>query len=293
MVIPYAQIRCYPALFYLDRPRRRAAGKFGRKSMSRLENATHQGLGRAFELIMLLVSTNVPMSIMEISRALGITRTTAYTMVNTLMAQHCLERNPVTKKYTVGYRFYEIGSLYRYQFPFLNTAEKHINVMFEKWHVRINVSVLKPEAASVILLSKDSSLLPRIPHGYVVFAHATASGKLLMAHQPAEIIDSWFKTVEFPQFMPNTISDKTRLYEEFALIRQRGFSIEIEELAMHRACVAAPIRDMTGETIAAVSFATSRQHLEQNRQALTDSILTLANDISGELGYNLLMVNRF
>lgn len=260
--------------------------------MSQLENATHQGLDRAFELITLLASTNVPMSIMEISRALGVTRTTAYTMVNSLMAQHCLERNSVTKKYTVGYRFYEIGSLYRYQFPFLSTAEKHINAVFDKWHVRINVSVLKPEATAVILLSKDSSLLPRMPHGHVVFAHATAAGKLLMAHQPPELIDTWFEHIKFPQFMPATIADQNRLREEFVRIRQQGFSTEIEELALHRACVAAPIRDMTGDTIAAVSFATSRQHLEQNFQALIDSILTLGNDISGELGYNLLMVNR-
>jgi DNA-binding IclR family transcriptional regulator len=253
--------------------------------MSNLENLTHQGLERAFELITLLATTNVPMSIMEISSALGITRTTAYVMVNSLIAQHCLERNPVTKRYSLGHFFYEIGSIYRYQFPFLSTAEKHINVMFEKWQLRINVSVLKPKATAVILLSKDSSLLPRMPSGYVLYAHATSAGKLLMAHHSEEIVDDWLQTINFPQLTPSTITDKDQLKAEFVRIRERGYSFEFEELALRRACVAAPIKDMTGGTIAAVSFAGNLQQIKDNFQALVDDIVVLGNDISNELGY--------
>ena len=259
--------------------------------MSRLENSTHQGLDRAFELISLLANTTGPMSIVEISRALGITRTTTYSMVNSLVAQHCLERSPTTKKYTIGYRFFEIGSLYRYQFPFLNTAEKYINPMFEKWQVRINVSVIKPVATAVILLSKDSSLMPRMPHGQVLFAHATSAGKMLLSQQPDKVLDEWFAAVDFPQYTPNTISDKKKLREELERIRERGYSTETEELSARRACIAAPIRDMTRETIAAVSFASSLAFVDEHRQEMTDDVLSLANDISSELGYNLLPGN--
>jgi DNA-binding IclR family transcriptional regulator len=213
-------------------------------------------------------------------------------MVNSLMARHCLERNAVTKKYTLGHFFYEIGSLYRYQFSFLSTAEKYINIMFGKWQLRTNVSVLKPEATAVILLSKDSSLFPRMPNGYVLHAHATSAGKLLMAHCPEETIDAWFKVINFPQLTPLTITDKERLRAEFVHIREQGYSSELEELAPRRACVAAPIRDMKGETIAAVSFAGNAQQIRENFNALVEDVVTLGNDISTELGYNVLMVNR-
>ncbi|MDR2180805.1 MAG: IclR family transcriptional regulator [Synergistaceae bacterium] len=253
--------------------------------MSNLENLTHQGLERAFELITLLATTNVPMSVMEISSALKVTRTTAYVLVNSLMAQHCLERNPVTKRYSLGHFFYEIGTIYRYQFSFLGTVEKYINVMFDKWQFRINVSVLKPKATAVILLSKDSSLLPRMPNGYVLYAHATSAGKLLMAHHPEDIVEDWLQTINFPQLTPFTITDKDRLKEEFARIRERGYSFEFEELAPRRGCIAAPVRDMTGEIIAAVSFAGNLQQIKENFNALADDIVVLGNDISTELGY--------
>jgi DNA-binding IclR family transcriptional regulator len=257
-----------------------------RRVMSNLENSTNHGLERAFGLITLLAATNVPMSIMEISNALGITRTTAYVLANSLMAQHCLERNAVTKRYSLGHFFYEIGSIYRYQFSFLSTAEKYINVMFEKWQLRTNVSVLKPEATVVILLSKDSSLLPRMPNGYVLYANATSAGKLLMAHHPESIVDAWLQRINLPKLTPLTIIDKDQLKTEFARIKEQGYSFEFEELASRRACVAAPIRDMTGETIAAVSFAGSLQQIKDNFHTLVEDIIILGNDISNELGYN-------
>lgn len=258
--------------------------------MAQSENGTHQALDRAFELINLLSSSNSAMTIMEISRALKITRTTAYAMVNSLLAQNCLEKDPTSKKYRLGYRFYEIGSQYRYQFPFLNIAEKYINAIFPKWNmVRINVSVLKPEMMAVILLSKDSSLIPRMPHGQVLPAQCSGGGKALLASLNPAVIDKWFDSgVKLPALTPNTITDRKRLHEELALIRSRGYSTEMEELSPRRACVGAPIRSMSGETIAAASFATSLQHFQQHQDELIDDIVQLTNDISGDLGYNLL-----
>lgn len=263
--------------------------------MSNLENISNQSLDRAYKLIMVLAGTNVPMGIMEISKALGVTRTTTYAITNSLLTQHFLERNPATKKYTLGYRFYEIGSRYNYQFPFLSVAEKYVNMMFDKWHIRINVSVIKPEAVWIILLTKDDpdQLLPRMPRGYVVSANATSGGKLLMAYQPIEVIDSWFKMVNFTQYMPATITDKDQLRKEFALIRKQGYATEKEELSLHRECISAPIRDMTGEVIAAVSFAGNTEQMQKNFQALLENIIMLGNEISEAIGYNPLMQNHY
>lgn len=258
--------------------------------MLQIENNTHQAIDRAFELINLLSTSNVPMTIMEISRALKITRTTAYAMVNSLLAQNCLEKDATSKKYTLGYRLYEIGSQYRYQFPFLNTAEKYINPMFQKWNmVRINVSVLKPQMMAVILLSKDSSLIPRMPHGQVLPAQCSGGGKALLASLDPAVIDEWLDSgVKLPALTPNTITERKHLHEELEKIRRQGYSIENEELSARRACVGAPIRNMSGETIAAASFATSLQHFQQNQAELIDDIVLLTNDISGDLGYKLL-----
>ena len=172
----------------------------------------------------------------------------------------------------------------------MNTAEKYINPMYQKWNmVRINVSVLKPEMMAVILLSKDSSLLPRMPHGQVLPAQCSGGGKALLASVDPAVIDKWLDSgVKLPALTPNTITDRQHLHEELAKIRSRGYSTEIEELSMRRACVGAPIRNMSGETIAAASFATSLQHFQQYQNELIDDIILLTNDISGDLGFNLL-----
>lgn len=155
--------------------------------------------------------------------------------------------------------------------------------------VRINVSVLKADMTAVILLSKDSSLIPRMPHGQVLPAQCSAGGKALLASLDPSVIDGWLDSgVKLPALTPNTIIDRKRLHDELAKIRSQGYAIENEELSPRRACVGAPIRNMSGETIAAASFATSLQHFQQNQNELIDDIVLLTNDISGDLGFNLL-----
>lgn len=260
--------------------------------MNKFEQHAPTAVDNAFKLIELMTASNQPMSVMEISRALNISRTTAYALVAALMKHHCLERLETTKKYALGYRFYEIGTLYRYQFPFLNTAEKYMVPVFEKWNLRMNLWVIKEPAVAVILLSMDDSLIPEIPHGYVVHAHATASGKLLMANRPAEITTRWFKDLDFPAITQKTITEKNALKWELESIRSKGFSEEDGELTIGRACIAAPIRDISGDVIAAVSFAGDRDKIYDNYDALVEQICALGQSISTGLGYNPLRTAR-
>ena len=257
-----------------------------------MHNHSPSAVDNAFRLIELMTASNQPMSVMEISRALDISRTTAYALVASLMNHHCLERCEATKKYSLGYRFYEIGTMYRYQFPFIGTAEKYMVPVFEKWNLRMNLWVIKEPAVAVILLSMDDSLMPEIPHGYVVHAHATASGKLLLAYQHSEITERWIAEMEFPTITAKTITGKCALRDELKRIRQQGFSTEDGELTIGRACIAAPIRNMTGDVIAAVSFAGDHDKIFGNYTELVEQICALGQSISIGLGYNPLRTAR-
>lgn len=254
------------------------SGKENTKSPSSVDNA--------FSLITILAQTRQPMTIMEISRALGISRTTAYALVSILIKHHCLERVVSSKKYALGHRFYEIGTSYRYQFPFLPTAEKHMMPVFQNRRLRMNLWVIKEPAVAVILLSLNDSLIPYIPHGYVVPAHATASGKLLMAFSPPETIKRWLNGMVFQKLTDKTITGKYVLEEQLAQISKQGYSVEDGELNIGRACIAAPVRDKTGEVVAAVSFAGGHDEIFDSFTDLKQEICSLGQIISADLGFN-------
>ncbi|HEX8101183.1 MAG TPA: IclR family transcriptional regulator C-terminal domain-containing protein [Solirubrobacteraceae bacterium] len=84
-------------------------------------------------------------------------------------------------------------------------------------------------------------------------AHATAGGKLLLAHR-----DRWRESVLAQPLEPvarATITDRAALIEALAEIRARGLATEDSELADGLRAVAAPVRDAGGEVAGALSLA--------------------------------------
>lgn len=252
--------------------------------------STQQSLDRALELIEMLSKTGASMNIADISKALKITRATASSLIQTLLHRNYIEKDPETCKFSIGYKIYDVAIAYRYKYPFLHAAGGHISEMAEKIKVKINVSVLKPPGVAVMILSKDISLLPKMISGYVLPGYASASGKLLMAYAPREIVEPWIEEAEFIPYTSKTIVNKQILINQFDQIRSDGFAIEDEEIMPQRGCVAAPIYDISGQVIASVSFSTSKERMDANLQELIQNVTFLSKSISAALGYNPIIV---
>lgn len=86
-------------------------------------NTAPQSLKRALDLFDLL-AMNSPMSIVDISKALCVTRTTVYSLVAPLLETNYIEKDEATGKYRLGYKFFEIGRQYRHYYPFLPALER-------------------------------------------------------------------------------------------------------------------------------------------------------------------------
>ena len=251
--------------------------------------STQQGLDRALELMEMLSKNGGGMNTSDISKALGITRITAASMVQSLLQRNYIEKDDLTGKYYIGYKFLELAQVYRYRYPFLYAAEEYIRNMAEKLKIRTNVCVLKPPGVAVVLLSKDVSLLPKMIMGYVFPAYASASGKLLLAFAQQEMVDDWLDKIDFVPYTANTICDRGRLMQEFEQIRAQGIAFEYEEMMLQRCCLAAPIRDISGQVIASVSFSASKEYIEQEKNTLIENLQLLAKSISSTQGYNALL----
>jgi DNA-binding IclR family transcriptional regulator len=133
------------------------------------------------------------------------------------------------------------------------------------------------ESRQAVRLS--SSLGSRAP------AYCTSVGKALLAFQPPEmvqqVIDQGLK-----RMTPNTITDSDLLLSELASIRSRGYAIDDEEIEPGLRCVAAPIRDHTGQVVAAISVAAPVQRMTKKQvQGTIPSVVAAAEAISRRMGY--------
>ena len=257
--------------------------------MERLVNQdaqnTNRAIDRALFLLKIMANNGEVLTVAEICNLLKINRATAQAIVNSLSEENFIEKDIETGKYSLGYNLYNLGSMYRHKYPFLYVAEKHLDQMFLKRHVKINLIVLKHPITAVILLSRDSSLIPKVVFNRILPAHVSAGGKLLMAYADPKLINAELSQITLQKFTTNSIIDKNKLLQEFIKIRSQGYSLEKEELVLTHACVAAPIYNISGKVIASVSFSLDKEQFEAKRETLIEDVKLLGGAISNELGY--------
>jgi DNA-binding IclR family transcriptional regulator len=89
------------------------------------------------------------------------------------------------------------------------------------------------------------------------------------------------------RYTPSTVGDLPGLLARLEVVRTRGYATEVEELAMGRACVAAPIRDRRGAVIAGLSVSGSVRIMDlPGREAeLAAATVDAAMRISERLGF--------
>lgn len=250
------------------------------------EKPTLQTVERALELIDLMAHSPNKMSVVEISSALGVTRTGAYNLLNALLKYNFAEKDTATNKYSIGYAFMELADLYRRQYPFLFAAERGLFMLSRKHKDQINITVYKRPGIALILRVKAPEDIRKSSQQIVFPAYITSGGKLLLASLPEQTLEEDLSQLELKRYAKNTITDKGALREELQTIREQGYATEREENFGMRGCIAAPIRDMSGAVIAAISIVLPLQSYDEQFQEKLTDVQDAAMQISQELGYN-------
>ena len=116
-------------------------------------------------------------------------------------------------------------------------------------------------------------------------AHSTGCGKALLAFLPPDQLERTLRNWKLTAKTPHTITDATLLRKDLAEARRRGYAVNRRESESGVISVAAPIRDLSGRSIAAISVAGPAERLEQHELRLAQATIESAALISRRLGY--------
>jgi len=239
-----------------------------------------QTLDRALDLIDILAKAPHPMSAAELSKRLEISRTAIYAMLNSLQERDYLEKDKETGRYSINYKIYEMGMLFRRRFPFLQIAQSYTFRLREKWSMGTHISIYVP-GGKILLLTEDYPVGIRIFHeGSIGPAHATASGKVLLAGLPDEELEAELKLMPCEAYTPHTITSKSELLEIIKKTRRDGYAVEDQELVIGLACFSTPLLDASGRTIASMSISGESEKLMKNLNDIIKDGMLAARGIS-------------
>jgi IclR family KDG regulon transcriptional repressor len=226
------------------------------------------------------------MGISMLATRLGLAKSTVHRLASTLVEYDILEQNRETGKYRLGLALFELGALVRRNMDTASQAQGEIHALAEATGETIQLAIL--DHLSVLYIRvRESRQAVRMSSGLGsrAPAHCTSVGKALLAHQPAEVVNAVIEN-GLQRFTSNTITDPDLLRQELATIRARGYALDDEEIEEGLRCVAAPIRDHTGQVISAISVAAPVQRMSKKNVTTTiPSVVAAANAISRRLGY--------
>ena len=242
---------------------------------------------RALAILELLSRADRPLTFAEIGAALGYPRSSLFSLLKTLQDRQWLELDGDRHAYRLGVRTLEAGTAYLRSIDLVRLARPHMESVRDVLDETVQLAVLDGRY-NVYLAKVDGAQRLRLASavGRRLEAHATALGKMLLAGLADDEFDRLLAGVALERFTPRTITDLPALKRDVAAARRRGYAIDNEEHTRGVRCVAVPIHDYTGRTVAAisVSFPTVRFSEAKGNQARA-LLLEAGANISRDLGY--------
>jgi DNA-binding IclR family transcriptional regulator len=121
--------------------------------------------------------------------------------------------------------------------------------------------------------------------GFTRLAHVAAVGKVLLAASPPETIDDYLGARALEPCTPFTLVARRAIKRDLAEARERGYAVELEELAVGCCCVAAPVLDAGGATVASIGVSVPVERFQTERQEITRRCRETAATASRALGF--------
>ncbi len=248
-----------------------------------------QVLDRAIALFEALSNESGGLTLIELSEKMGLHRSTIYRLLMVLERNRYVTKNASTGKFFLGFRFFELASKVIRNSDPAREARPHLEKLVAEVGETAHLCVL--DEGEVLYLAKvEGARAVRAPSiiGRRYPVHCGGAGKALLAHVPPEVLDDILKRKGLPQFTRSTIATPAQMKIELQRIRERGYSVDDEEYEEGLRCVGAPVRDYTGNVIAAISVAAPAFRLTPNDvPVVAKAVMEAASQLSAELGFRL------
>lgn len=230
-------------------------------------------------------------SLADIAQRAMTAKTTAHRLLQTMVDLGYVEQEAETEKYGLTLKLFGLGArVLRGQQDLLAACDREMGRLSRATGESINLGVMDDfdqrvayihKYDSAYGLSMQSTLGKRNP------LHSTSLGKALLAFRDDAEIAERLAAMELTKLAPRTITDRDLLRAELAAIRARGYAEEVEESEAGVRCMAVPVMDHAGKSVAAISIAFPLVRFDESRKPeYVRLLLEAGRAASGALGYS-------
>jgi DNA-binding IclR family transcriptional regulator len=226
------------------------------------------------------------MGVTEVAGELGVHKSTAFRLITALENGDLVEQLEERGKYHLGRGIVRLAGATTAQLELSTESRPVCRRLAAELGETVNLAIADTGEVTNILQEYGSSAISgRNWTGQRTPMHATASGKVLLAWADDDTVKQAFAG-NLPKYTPHTVTDASALEAELRRVRADGWASTAEELELGLNAIAAPVRNATGEVVAAVGVSGPSYRLTVD--AFPDVAARLvdgAREISSSLGY--------
>jgi DNA-binding IclR family transcriptional regulator len=247
---------------------------------------TIQSIERAAAILRLLSGRARRLGVVDLAGELGLPKGTVHGILRTLQSVGFVEQDSDTGKYQLGATLLHMGSSYLDGNELRTRALNWSDSLASRSNESVRIGTLHEGQVLVVhhVFRPDDSR-QALEVGALLPAHATAMGKILLAHNAYAAGE--LAKLGLSSFTDATITDPEHLGRELDDIRDRGWASDVEELVDGEVSYAAPIHDRRGVSVGAMGISGPIERLwdgDQPRSDLVSYVREAARAVSRELG---------
>lgn len=251
------------------------------------EDGLTRSVHRALLLLDCLADVEDGASIRDLSRRLELPKSTVQRLLASLEAEGLVHQHSDRGSYRLSAGIYRFVAKIHGR---LDLRSQALPVMRQaRDRSRQSVALMVREGDHRICVESLEGLDPL--RGFVGLGdrlplYSGASGKLLLAFAPGAEAEEMTAPARLVPLTRHTIVDSERLRSELELIRHQGYSTADQERYEGFCSVAAPIRDFSGQVVAALTiFGAQRPFTGESLSSMIEIVRASSAEISDRMGF--------
>ena len=244
---------------------------------------------RAIQVLEILGSSHAGFSLADLSRRTDIPKSSLFRILLTLEQSSLVLQDRSRDVYTLGMKLIDWGYKALEKIDLKTVSHPHIVRMAHETRESYYVAILDGNEVIIIDRADTPEIWQMVARlGQRSPVHATASGQVLIAELPPDILSTMIAGSGLKRFTSKTITAMPVLRSRLKEVRMQGFSIANAEYKPDLCVIAVPVRDHHGRVAAALMTALQSDRARKNKALLSDIIANLKKEaavISREIGY--------
>ena len=245
-----------------------------------------QSVDRALSLLLAIAELGGETTLSTLAARTGLNISTCHHLLATLTQRGFVAKSIGRRGYTLGARIlYLSQACLQVELP--RRAQRFIDRINQETGETVHLAVMQGDEL-VTIIKREARHAVRVDTGTLGksnAAHATSTGKAILAWLPEGEIARIIAVQGMRGFTPNTITDYAALIEELRLVRRHGFAMDREEFQPGVVCVGAAIRDHSGAVVGSVSASAPTMRADESHLTLMrEQVVSAARELSLELG---------